>query len=71
MKNNRLTTVNQYGEILYCGKYKVGEYHNMGDYASNLSEEAIEELLYKLYWIEEALEDIEDKMNFYRRKGNV
>ena len=43
----------------------------MGDYASSLSEEAIEELLYKLYWIEEAIEDIEDKMKFYRRKSNV
>lgn len=28
MQNNRLTEMNQYGDILYIGKYKKGNYKN-------------------------------------------
>ena len=37
MKNKRLIEMNQYGDLLYTGKYKEGIYRGWGDYAENLT----------------------------------
>lgn len=63
MLNNRLVTMNQYGDILYRGQYKKGIYRNIGDYCDeNLDPRAIEEVAQRLYWYEETLEDLLDKV---------
>jgi len=62
MNNNRLTTMNQYGDILYRGQYKRGDYRGIGDYPIKLKENAVEEIITKLYYFEEALEDFEERM---------
>lgn len=59
----RITTMNQYGDILYTGKYKKGVYRTIGDYPENLSEEAIEEILNTLYHYEEGFEDFLIEVN--------
>ena len=70
MLNNRLTTVNQYGDILYIGKYKHGGYRKIGDYCDEtLEPEAIEEMAKKLYWFEETLEDLLDKIKKENKKN--
>ena len=63
MLSNRLTTMNQWGDILYCGKYKHGEYRGIGDYPIDLPDEAAEEIITKLYCFEETFEDLEERMN--------
>lgn len=40
-KSNRLIEMNQYGDLLYIGKYKKGVYKNWGDYAEDLNPQAI------------------------------
>lgn len=63
MLNNRLVTMNQYGDILYRGQYKKGVYRNIGDYCDeNLDPKAIEEIAWRLYWYEENLEDLLNKV---------
>ena len=63
MQNKRLTTMNQYGDILYIGKYKHGDYRNIGDYCNRaLESKAIEEIARKLFYFEEALEDLLNKI---------
>lgn len=61
--NKRLTGINQFGDILYIGKFSRGDYRNIGDYCDNALElEAIEEMAKKLYWFEEILEDLLEKI---------
>ena len=63
MLNNRLTQMNQFGDILYIGQFSRGHYRNIGDYCDNtLESDAIEEMAKKLYWFEETLEDLLDKI---------
>lgn len=62
MPNNRITKMNQWGDILYCGKYKRGDYRGIGDYPTELQSNAVEEIITKLYYFEEALEDFEERM---------
>lgn len=54
--------MNQQGDIIYCGSHKRGDYRGIGDYPENLSVEALEEIMTKLYWFEEAFEDLEERM---------
>ena len=63
MQNNRLTQKKQWGETLYIGKYKKGYYRNWGDFPENLSKEAIEEVMEKLYSFEENFEDLIEKIS--------
>ena len=62
MLNNRLTARNQYGEILYVGQYKQCQYKNWGDYPEKMTDEAKDEVLAKLYFVEEAIENFEEGM---------
>ena len=62
MLNNRLTARNQWGDILYVGQYKQGQYRNWGDYSEKMTNEAKEEVLTKLYFVEEAMEDFKERM---------
>lgn len=62
MLNNRLTARNQYGDIIYVGQYKKGQYRKWGDYPEGMTAEAIDEVLAKLYFVEEAIEDFEEGM---------
>lgn len=55
---NRITAMNQWGDILYIGQYKDGKYRGWGDYT--LNEQAIDEVLTRLYYLEEIIEDSED-----------
>ena len=57
--------MNQYGDLLYVGQYKLGIYRNWGDYAENLDSLAIEEIMKKLYYFEENLEQLEEDLNKY------
>lgn len=64
MKNNsRLIEMNQWGDLLYTGKYNKGGYKKWGDYAENLETPAIEEIMQKLYYFEENLEDLMENLN--------
>lgn len=63
MQNNRLIQMNQWGSFLYVGKHKKGVYKNWGDYAEDLDFFAIEEIMKKLYYFEENLEDLIEKIN--------
>ena len=63
MLNKRLTTMNQYGDILYIGEFKHGDYRNIGDYCNKaLESKAIEELAYRLFCFEEVFEDLLEKL---------
>ena len=62
MLNNRLTARNQYGEILYIGQYRQGQYKNWGDYPEKMTDEAKDEVLAKLYFVEEAIEDFNERI---------
>lgn len=62
MLNNRLTARNQWGDILYIGQYKQGQYRNWGDYPETMTDEAKNEVFTKLYFIEEAMEDFKERM---------
>ena len=68
MPNNRLTSMNQYGDILYCGKYKYGDYRGIGDYPENVTIDGIEEIMKKLYFFEEAFEALLEKMEVFNGK---
>lgn len=71
MLNNRLTTRNQWGDILYIGQYKQGQYRNCGDYPEKMTDEAKNEVLTKLYFVEEAIEDFEEGMKTLYDKRNI
>ena len=49
--------MNQYGDFLYVGQYKLGIYKNWGDSL------AIEEIMKKLYYFEENFEDLIDNLS--------
>lgn len=68
MQNNRLIEINQYGDFLYIGQYKIGTYRNWGDHAEDLNPQAIEQIMRKLYYFEENFEDLIDKINLV---GNI
>ena len=70
MPNNRLTAMNQWGDIIYRGFYKKGDYRGIGDYPENLSIKAIEEIMTKLYWFEETFEALEERMRMIYGERN-
>ena len=63
MQNNRLIQMNQWGSYLYVGKYKKGIYKNWGDYAEDLEPQSIEQIMKKLYYFEENLEQLQENLN--------
>lgn len=65
----RITTMNQWGDILYTGSLKKGQYRNIGDYPGNLSPAAVNETLTKLYLFEEWFEDIVEVMDKFAKPG--
>lgn len=65
----RITTMNQWGDILYTGAFKKGDYRNIGDYPENLQYDAINEILTKLYLFEEWFQDITEIMNQFAKLG--
>ena len=67
MQNNRLIQMNQYGDFLYVGQYKLGIYKNWGDYAENLDSLAIEEIMKKLYYFEENLEQLKEDLELHTK----
>ena len=66
-ENNRLIQMNQYGDFLYVGQYKQGVYKNWGDYAENLNSLAIEEIMKKLYYFEENLEQLKEDLELHAK----
>lgn len=68
MEYNRITTMNQYGDILYTGKFKQRIYKNIGDYAENLTPKAIEQILIRLYLFEEMYENFIDSLYMIKDK---
>lgn len=67
MQNNRLIEMNQYGDLLYVGQYKLGIYRKWGDYAENLDSLAIEEIMKKLYYFEENLEQLKEDLELHAK----
>ena len=65
----RITTMNQWGDILYTGSLKKGQYRNIGDYPENLPPAAVNETLTKLYLFEEWFEDIIEVMDKFAKPG--
>jgi len=71
MQYKRLTNMNQYGDILYIGDFKKNTYRNMGDYPESIvhstdnvyKEKVINEILSRLYYFEESLEDTMENLN--------
>ena len=61
--SNRLIEMNQWGSMIYIGKYKKGTYRNWGDYGVDLYSLAIEQIMKKLYYFEENLEQLEEDLN--------
>ena len=55
--------MNQWGSFIYIGKHKKGVYKNWGDYAEDLNPQAIEQIMRKLYYFEENLEQLEEDLN--------
>lgn len=67
MQNNRLVEMNQWGSFIYVGKYKKGVYKNWGDYAEDLNSLAIEEIMKKLYYFEENLEQLKEDLELHAK----
>lgn len=63
MQNNRLTKMNQYGDVLYCGPRNTNSYRKMGLYAKDMDEEQIELVLSKLYNMEEYIEYLQEYLS--------
>ena len=59
--------MNQWGSFLYVGKYKKGIYKNWGDYAEDLDSFAIEEIMKKLYYFEENLEQLKEDLELHAK----
>ena len=55
--------MNQWFSMIYIGKYKKGTYRNWGDYGVDLDSLAIEQIMKKLYYFEENLEQLEEDLN--------
>lgn len=66
-KCNRLIEMNQWGSFIYIGKYKRGIYKNWGDYAEDLNSPAIEEIMKKLYYFEENLEQLKEDLELHTK----
>ena len=70
MQYKRLTTMNQFGDILYIGQFKKNNYKNIGDYSDSIvhstdnyyKESVMEEILKRLYYLEESIEDIMENL---------
>lgn len=67
MKNNRLTTINQYDDVLYCGPRDCDSYRHMGLYAEDMDNEQIQAVLTRLYIFEEMMEDLEEKLELCQK----
>ncbi len=67
MQNNRLIEMNQWGSFIYVGKHKKGTYRNWGDYAEDLNSFAIEEIMKKLYYFEENLEQLREDLELHAK----
>ena len=67
MQNNRLIEMNQWGSFIYVGKHKKGTYRNWGDYAEDLNSFAIEEIMKKLYYFEENLEQLKEDLELHAK----
>lgn len=65
----RITTMNQWGDVLYTGSLKKGQYRNIGDYPKNLTPAAVNEILTKLYLFEEGFEYITEVMDKFTKAG--
>lgn len=63
MQNNRLTKMNQYGDVLYCGPRDSDSYRNMGLYARDMEEAQIELVLSKLYDLEDLIDSLQEKLD--------
>ena len=71
MQYKRLTSMNQYGDILYIGDFKKNDYRNMGDYPESIvhstddvyKEKVINKIISRLYYFEENFEDLIEKIN--------
>lgn len=66
MQNNRLTKMNQYGDILYCGPRNTNSYRKMGLYAKDMDEEQIGLVLSKLYSMEEYIEYLQEYLSHFQ-----
>lgn len=67
MQNDRLIQMNQWGDFIYVGKHKKGVYRNWGDYAGTLNRSAIEEIMKKLYYFEENLEQLREDLELHAK----
>ena len=65
--NKRLTKINQYGDILYCGPRDSNSYRNMGLYPEDMDKEQIELVLTRLYWFEDVFEDLQQVLHFQEK----
>ena len=61
----RLIKKNQWGEPQYIGCYKQKPF----EYADEMNSEAIEEIMEKLYYFEEAFEDLQYNFSVLERKA--
>ena len=72
MQYKRLTTMNQYGDILYIGDFKKNNYRNIGDYPESIvhstdnayKEQIINQIFKRLYYFEESLEDTMENLKY-------
>lgn len=61
MLNKRLTKMNQFGDILYCGPRDADSYRNMGLYPEDMDSEQILLVLTRLYYMEELIEALQEQ----------
>lgn len=66
MNNDRLTTMNSLGEIVYnTPKDHEGSYNRRGEYVENLEAKDLEKIITKLYFFEELYEEMQEQMRIY------
>lgn len=66
MNNDRLTTMNSLGEIVYnTSKDHEGSYPRMGEYVEDLEAKDLEKIIAKLYFFEELYEEMQEQMRIY------
>ena len=65
--NKRLTKINQWGEVLYCGPRDSNSYENMGLYPKDMDEEQIELVLTRLYWFEDVFADLQQVLHIQEK----
>ena len=63
MPNKRITDMNQWGEILYIAPNVNGNYRGYSVNVENLDTPELELIIKKLYFYEEKLEELEEKLN--------